>query len=160
MYHSNTGREIINWTHWILPIIFLIFFTEIGVAEGTAMPEEGRIYQLAQDAYVPARPKRDWPQPILVDCMLNLLQILALDGKSQVFTLNANLLLKWTDEYLVWNLTEIPADAATLPASLVWTPDIAITNSMGDVVSSQWRYTFPVAVAHNGPDKSCVYWSI
>ena len=52
------------------------------------------------------RPSVKANQPVVVKINMDLVKILALDEMSQTFKTTVNILLVWTDERLVWNVTD------------------------------------------------------
>ncbi len=142
----------------------LTLFTIIDIGGSLARENStniyGTIYRQIEEEYIPAYPQGDSSQPIIVNCTVSLLQILELDAKNQVFKLNAYLFMQWVDEFLIWNQTEPAVNELQLPASKVWTPDIAVINSVGEMVLDSWKNHQQVLAIRTGPHTTYISWSI
>ncbi len=141
----------------VLCMLVYVYFPIVCVEDLT---DEGLIYQHVKTNYIPVRPRRDPKNPVTIFCTMNLLRILDLDARNQEFHVNAVLFLMWTDELLTWNLTEIPIHDVELPASMLWTPDVAVVNSVDQMVSSIWRDHYPILAMYNGPNQSRLSWPL
>ena len=82
---------------------------------------------------------------------MDLVKILALDEMSQTFKTTVNILLVWTDERLVWNVTDygnILKVVFPLDKSL-WVPDLMNLNAAYHPGELGQKYAFP-NIKHNG----------
>ena len=87
------------------------------------------------------RPDVEGDKPVVVDINMDLVKILAVDEINQTFKSTVNVLLIWTDERLVWNVTDygnihklvFPLDKN------IWVPDLMNFNAVyhpGDLAKS------------------------
>jgi hypothetical protein len=51
------------------------------------------------------------------------------DQKAESIELNLNMIFRWTDEYLSWNLFEYGIDYISVDKSEIWTPDVEMYNA-------------------------------
>ena len=97
------------------------------------------------------RPNVKANQPVVVEINMDLVKILALDEMSQTFKTTVNILLVWTDERLVWNVTDyrnilklvFPLDKSP------WVPDLMNLNAAYHPGELGQKYAFP-NIKHNG----------
>ena len=77
------------------------------------------------------RPIFESNQPVVVDIILELVKILAVDEIHQTFKTSVNIKLRWFDERLVWNKTEYGnINKIVFPLDKnIWVPDLMNLNA-------------------------------
>ncbi|CAC5395497.1 CHRNN [Mytilus coruscus] len=96
-----------------------------------------------------SRPVEKFTDIIKIEFGLQLIQIIDLDEKEQVLTLNVWVDHKWHDKYLTWNVSEYKGVTELhLPPSKIWTPDIKLYN-YADKRISEYRDALSI-VQHTG----------
>lgn len=99
------------------------------------MTEEQRLlYHLMRTYDRASRPVYDAAKPVDIKLGLSLTQVLDVDEKNQVLTVNVWLDQEWHDERLVWdNISEFSnINILRIPCDLIWVPDIVLYNSVDD----------------------------
>ena len=97
------------------------------------------------------RPVGDASKPALVDLIMDVVKILAVDEIKQTFKTTVNIMLAWIDERLVWNVTDY-GNIQRLVFPLkenIWVPDIMNFNAAYHPGELGQKYAFP-SVSHNG----------
>ncbi|VDN14962.1 unnamed protein product [Dibothriocephalus latus] len=75
------------------------------------------------------RPVRNHSQRVSVAFGLSLFQLMDLDEKEQMLTINVWNKITWRDEVLTWNPKDFKGlTSIRLPVNLIWTPDIVLYN--------------------------------
>lgn len=75
------------------------------------------------------RPVQKYSDIINVTFGLQLVQIMNLDERKQILTLNVWTNYNWTDVHLRWNVTEFHGvKKINIPATEIWTPDLRLYN--------------------------------
>lgn len=75
------------------------------------------------------RPVKNFSDIIQLRFGLQLIQIMSLDEKKQILTLNVWTNYNWTDVHLRWNVTEFHGvTKINIPATEIWTPDLRLYN--------------------------------
>ncbi|XP_034016775.1 cholinergic receptor, nicotinic, alpha 11 isoform X1 [Thalassophryne amazonica] len=86
------------------------------------------------------RPVANDSHPLTVVFSLSLLQIMDVDEKNQVLTLNMWLRMSWFDHYLQWNQSNHPGvKNLRFTTEQIWTPDILLYNSADDDFDSTYK---------------------
>lgn len=76
------------------------------------------------------RPEPAHNVPLHVHFDNRLQKLVALNVKEQLFTVNAFILMRWTDPQLAWNASNYDGiDKINLGTNLIWTPDIMLYNT-------------------------------
>lgn len=99
------------------------------------MTEEQRLlYRLMRSYDRASRPVYDAAKPVNIKLGLSLTQVLDVDEKNQVLTVNVWLDQEWQDERLVWNnISEFSKmKILRIPCDLIWVPDIVLYNSVDE----------------------------
>ena len=79
------------------------------------------------------RPAIDGREPVNVKFDLKLTKIVKLDIKEQQLQINARILMRWSDNNLMWNSSLYnDTDRLVAPSSLFWTPDVLLYNTAHD----------------------------
>ncbi|XP_066279982.1 neuronal acetylcholine receptor subunit alpha-10-like [Branchiostoma lanceolatum] len=77
------------------------------------------------------RPVRDFTRPTKVTLDLALAHIIDLDEKNQVLTAEVWLRMKWTDEFLTWNVSEYGGiETIVTAAESIWRPDFFLHHNV------------------------------
>ncbi|XP_071128335.1 neuronal acetylcholine receptor subunit alpha-10-like isoform X1 [Mytilus edulis] len=96
-----------------------------------------------------SRPVEKFTDIMKIEFGLQLIQIIDLDEKEQVLTLNVWVDHKWHDRYLSWNVSEYKGVTELhLPSSKIWTPDIKLYN-YADKRITEYRDAL-IIVQHTG----------
>ncbi|XP_067672594.1 neuronal acetylcholine receptor subunit alpha-2-like [Haliotis asinina] len=75
------------------------------------------------------RPVKHFNDTVKIEFNIQLIQIMDLDERNQVLTLNVWDRYNWYDEYLKWNPAEWGGvNKVRIPPSKIWTPDIRLYN--------------------------------
>ncbi|ESO13039.1 hypothetical protein HELRODRAFT_62259, partial [Helobdella robusta] len=56
-----------------------------------------------------------------------------INEKDQTITTFGWLMMKWIDEYLIWNISEYKVDNLVLESSKIWLPDLLVRNSIDNI---------------------------
>ncbi|KAF7259904.1 hypothetical protein EG68_02945 [Paragonimus skrjabini miyazakii] len=133
-------------------------FINILFIEQVIPSSEKRLIKQLIDNYEKAgnigRPVKNRMETIVVGYGLSLFQLLDLDEKNQILTINVWLKYTWIDQLLRWD----PANYSNIrevriPPRLIWTPDIALYNYVDE------RLTEPRDVMLNVDYLGRVFWS-
>ncbi|KAI0222207.1 hypothetical protein LSAT2_026534 [Lamellibrachia satsuma] len=118
-----------------LRAVALLFVVLAGVALSTCAAYEKNHMKRLLDALlnvnysVLARPVRSTSNTTRVTMSMSLNQILELNPKYQILTINAFLSLKWEDHFLVWNPDHYGGIQVVYLRSVdIWRPDILLSN--------------------------------
>ncbi|XP_048761754.1 neuronal acetylcholine receptor subunit alpha-2-like isoform X3 [Ostrea edulis] len=75
------------------------------------------------------RPVSNYSDIVELRFGLQLIQIMNLDERKQILTLNVWTSYQWTDVHLRWNVTEFHGvNKINIPATEIWTPDLRLYN--------------------------------
>ncbi|XP_052281504.1 acetylcholine receptor subunit alpha-type acr-16-like [Dreissena polymorpha] len=109
--------------------------------------EQSLLYRLMRNYDRASRPVFDASKPVNIKVGISLTQILDIDEKNQVLTINVWLDQDWNDERLVWwNMSEFSSiKKLRIPCDLIWLPDIVLYNS----VDSHKEYMKALAMVDN-----------
>ncbi|XP_078688827.1 neuronal acetylcholine receptor subunit alpha-10-like isoform X3 [Branchiostoma floridae x Branchiostoma belcheri] len=106
-------------------------------AESAASRNKPDILRLHEDLFETSgynsnvRPVRDYRRPINVTLDLALAHIIDLDEKDQILTVDIWLRMKWTDEFLTWNVSEYGGiESVTTRAERIWRPDLFLYHNV------------------------------
>ncbi|XP_019630827.1 PREDICTED: neuronal acetylcholine receptor subunit alpha-10-like isoform X1 [Branchiostoma belcheri] len=95
------------------------------------------ILRLHEDLFVKSgyhpyiRPIRDLKRPTNVTLDLAMANIINLDEKNQVLTAEVWLRMKWTDEFLTWNVSEYGGiETIATQAENIWRPDMFLYHNV------------------------------
>ena len=97
------------------------------------------------------RPDVDADNPVVVNITMDLVKILAVDEINQTYKTTVNILLIWTDERLVWNVTDygnIHKLVFPLDKNL-WVPDLMNFNAAYHPGEFGQKYAYP-NIIYNG----------
>ncbi|KAL4227937.1 hypothetical protein ACF0H5_013376 [Mactra antiquata] len=121
-------------------------FHDIPIEEMTQ--EQHLLYRLMKSYDRASRPVYDAGKPVDIKLGISLTQVLDVDEKNQVLTVNVWLDQDWVDERLVWaNISEYSnIKILRIPCDLIWLPDIVLYNS---VDSHNKGYMKSLAMVHN-----------
>ncbi|KAK3089763.1 hypothetical protein FSP39_006302 [Pinctada imbricata] len=76
-----------------------------------------------------SRPVHNFNHTVTVRFGLQLIQIMDLDERNQILTLNVWSHYNWTDVHMMWNATEFHGvNKIRIPCGKIWTPDIKLYN--------------------------------
>ncbi|XP_019638252.1 PREDICTED: neuronal acetylcholine receptor subunit alpha-10-like [Branchiostoma belcheri] len=108
-----------------------------GEAESATSRNKPDILRLHEDLFETSgynsnvRPVRDYRRPINVTLDLALAHIIDLDEKDQILTVDIWLRMKWTDEFLTWNVSEYGGiETVTTRAERIWRPDLFLYHNV------------------------------
>ena len=97
------------------------------------------------------RPLEDPTQAINVTVRFELSQIRKIDDKEQILYTSGFFAAKWYDAYLTWDPSNFSnAENFIIDANMVWLPDFALTNSVGDIYDSNYKDDFKVYIHYTG----------
>ncbi|CAG0923505.1 unnamed protein product, partial [Notodromas monacha] len=85
-----------------------------------------------------------------VSIQLVLFNLIGLDERQQILTMNSELLLEWYDPFLTWNTSDYGGVTQTkIDPDKVWTPDVILFNSASSDYKAGLVTTY-LLVNHNG----------
>lgn len=95
------------------------------------------------------RPVASYNDPVVVFLKLSLQQIIDVDEKNQIVTVNAWIHYNWTDYNLTWDPEEYGnITSLRFPASKLWKPDVLLYNSVDSNFDS--TYQVNILVSNDG----------
>ncbi|XP_054707560.1 neuronal acetylcholine receptor subunit alpha-7-like [Uloborus diversus] len=115
--------------------------------QGTARDLRRELFQNYDKLVRPVK-KPSTSIPFSVD--LAPLQLNAVDEYNQVIVLDSWMKLKWSDEFLKWDLDDYNITSLRLPASEVWKPDLALYTGTPD--TSLFPITHTQVLVYNNGD--------
>ncbi|XP_061632381.1 neuronal acetylcholine receptor subunit alpha-7-like [Phyllopteryx taeniolatus] len=96
--------------------------------------------ELLRDYNPMERPVANDSHTLTVHFSITLMQIMDVDEKNQILTMNVWLQMQWYDHYLQWNQSEYPGvKNLRFTADQVWTPDILLYNSVHDKFDATFK---------------------
>ncbi|XP_052796737.1 acetylcholine receptor subunit alpha-type acr-16-like isoform X3 [Mya arenaria] len=103
-----------------------------GIPESEMTQEQQLLYHLMRGYDRASRPVFEASKPVVINIGLSLTQVLDIDEKNQILTINVWLDQEWIDERLVWsNMSEFShIKTLRVPCDLLWLPDIVLYNSV------------------------------
>lgn len=107
-----------------------------------ASPEEGKIIDKILTNYNKlTRPVARYDAKVTVGIGMALLQIVQVDEKHQIITINARLHNIWSDVALTWDpLENHNITMVHIPANRVWNPDIVLHNTADEQMFQSTRH--------------------
>jgi hypothetical protein len=101
----------------------------------TCVNSESSLQRLHKDLFeeymCTVRPVMDVSETIHVDAKYNLQAIVELDERHQTLSTMGWVSLRWTDQFLRWNVTDYDGiKAIFIPQRKIWLPDVAFENSV------------------------------
>ncbi|XP_050401430.1 neuronal acetylcholine receptor subunit alpha-6 [Patella vulgata] len=124
-------------------------------SDTSVLPDEQRLSRkLFYNYDTSVRPVFNSSHSVIVTFNYNLIQVMDMDEKNQVLTLNAWLEWQWIDERMTWNPQDFNGlEVFRVPASKLWLPDILLYNNADDYTSGFMKCN--VMILSNG----LVLWS-
>ncbi|XP_035665065.1 neuronal acetylcholine receptor subunit alpha-10-like [Branchiostoma floridae] len=124
-------------TNYLLSFLLLVASQQVARAENATSDERPDMLRLYQDLFVKSgynsnvRPVRDFRRPTNVTLDLALAHIIEMDERNQVLTADVWLRMKWTDEFLTWNVSEYGGiETMVTPAESIWRPDLFLYHNV------------------------------
>ncbi|XP_046583914.1 neuronal acetylcholine receptor subunit alpha-10-like [Haliotis rubra] len=120
---------------------------------GRPTDEQRLLKKLRENYDSSVRPVFDATHPVVIRLGITLTQVLDVDEKNQVLSINVWLDQEWRDEKLVWNTSDYAnITVLRVPCDLLWLPDIVLYNS---VDNHNKRYMRSLAMVANDGN---VFW--
>lgn len=133
---------------------FLFLIIILTTSLSSCSPTEGQIMDKILTKYDKlTRPVTKPEVTMPIDIGLVLLQIIDVDEKHQILTINTWLRTYWTDIALVWDPLQYEnITVVRLPANRVWSPDILLHYTADEDIfqSIRFRSEVNVYIEHNG----------
>ncbi|CAH1268925.1 CHRNA9 [Branchiostoma lanceolatum] len=121
----------------LLSLLLLVPLQQVTTAENDTPVKRPDMLRLHEDLFVKSgydsyvRPVRDFKLPTNITLDLALAHIIDLDEKNQVLMAKVWLRMKWTDEFLTWNVSEYGGiETIVTKAESIWRPDLFLYNDV------------------------------
>ena len=105
------------------------YYDDEGSGEANIMDIENLRKSLFTNYSIYSRPVLDYHDSVNLDYGLEIISLDYFDQKAESIELNINMIYKWNDEYLNWNLYEYGIEYISVDKSEVWTPDVELYNA-------------------------------
>ncbi|PAA74705.1 hypothetical protein BOX15_Mlig004065g2 [Macrostomum lignano] len=136
---QNAGRCWYQaWNSWLalLPLTALLLLS--GAVKPTACDVDPALDQLYRrfytnrEGYKYARPVANVSEPVIMYMNLSLVQLMNVDEKNQIISLNLWVYQEWHDPFFRWDPGEYGGiSKIILPSDGLWTPDVVLYSNTG-----------------------------
>ncbi|XP_074615026.1 neuronal acetylcholine receptor subunit alpha-10-like isoform X2 [Acropora palmata] len=133
---NETYWRMCSKSHVYLLYLAVTFLTRLqcGVLADKRETEEFRLLRdLFKDYDKEVRPVYNTSEAVNVEFSLSLIQIISVNSKSQLLTLNVWIRQRWKNPMLAWNTSDYGGiESVNLDPSKVWIPDVILYNNADD----------------------------
>ncbi|XP_054707559.1 neuronal acetylcholine receptor subunit alpha-9-II-like [Uloborus diversus] len=150
--HFRIRTNIIMFTFGVLSSLLLIYGVSgsaFGIGDEFLATERDLRRDLFQNYDKLVRPVKNPFTSVNVSVSLSPLQVTDVDDLHQRIVLDTWVLMKWSDDFLKWNLADYDISVLRLPASEIWKPDVALYTGSPDIAMFPLQNT-QVLVYNNG----------